>query len=92
MSDTEVTMPGAVSEIGDRTTTSRSIEWYAEGDSRRVAIGGIEVVVKFIGRKGRRARIAIVAPASALFCGCDTQPMSSFLDTMKRTDGDCKVS
>ena len=47
--------------------TCQSIDWYAEGDSRVVEIGGIEVSVRFVGRKGRRARIAITAPAGTVF-------------------------
>ena len=47
--------------------TSRSIDWYAEGESRTVEIGGVVVTVRFVGRKGRRGRIAIEAPAGAAF-------------------------
>ena len=48
-------------------STSRSIDWHAEGESRVVEIDGIKVVVHVVGRKGRRARIMIVAPAGAVF-------------------------
>jgi hypothetical protein len=47
---------------------SQSIDWYHEGESRTVEIGDLYVTVRFIGRKGRRARIALVAPAGASFC------------------------
>ena len=47
--------------------TSQSIDWYAPGQSRTVEINGVHVTVRFVGRKGRRARIAIVAPAGAVF-------------------------
>jgi len=46
---------------------SQSIDWYAEGEERIVEAGGIRVVVRFVGRKGRRARIAITAPAGVAF-------------------------
>ena len=46
---------------------SQSIEWYADGQERIVEAGGIQVVVRLMGRKGRRARIAITAPPGAAF-------------------------
>jgi hypothetical protein len=45
----------------------RSVEWYAEGQSRTVEVDGACIVVRFIGRKGRRGRIEIQAPAGAVF-------------------------
>src|SRR4029453_4983501 len=51
--------------------TSQSIEWYAEGQERTVDVGGVRVTVRFIGRKGRRGRIAIEAPAGAVFRALD---------------------
>jgi len=36
---------------------------YPSGQSRTVEVDGVRVVIKLIGRKGRRARIAIEAPA-----------------------------
>ena len=50
---------------------SQTYDWFSEGQSRTVAVDGIEVVVKFVARKGRRARIAITAPAGAVFRGSD---------------------
>ena len=47
--------------------TSRSVEWYSQGEERVVEIGGVWVAVGFVGRKGRRARIVITAPAGATF-------------------------
>ena len=47
--------------------TSQSIEWYAEGEERVVETDGFQVVVRFVGRKGRRGRIAITAPPGAAF-------------------------
>ncbi len=46
---------------------SQSIDWYAEGEERIVEAGGIEIAVRFVGRKGRRGRIAITAPPGAAF-------------------------
>jgi len=48
-------------------TTSTSIEWYAEGQSRVVEFDGVRVTVRLVGRKGRRARIAITTAAGAVF-------------------------
>jgi len=57
---------------GDNNTapsalTSKSIDWYAEGQSRIVEIDGVRVTVKLIGRKGRRSRILIEASPGAEF-------------------------
>lgn len=46
---------------------SSCTDWYAEGESRVVEAGGVRIVVRFIGRKGRRGRIALEAPAGAVF-------------------------
>ena len=46
---------------------SQAIAWYSEGAVKRVIVGDVEVSVRFIGRKGRRSRIAISAPAGAIF-------------------------
>jgi hypothetical protein len=65
--------PQAPVETNDRTTHSEplarsaSIDWYAEGQARTVEVNGVRVTVRFIGRKGRRGRIAIEAPAGAVF-------------------------
>ena len=50
---------------------SRSIDWYAEGQSHVVEIGDVQVMVRCVGKKGRRARIAITAPAGATFFTVD---------------------
>ena len=47
--------------------TSKSIDWYAEGEGRAVEVDGVIVVVRYLGRKGRRARIIIEAPRGAAF-------------------------
>ncbi|HEX4131446.1 MAG TPA: hypothetical protein VHZ24_15505 [Pirellulales bacterium] len=46
-------------------SSARSIEWYHKGEFRIVEIAGVQIVVRFSGRKGRRARIAIIAPHDA---------------------------
>jgi hypothetical protein len=46
---------------------SQSIDWYAEGEERVVEADGIQISVRFVGRKGRRGRIAITAPPGAAF-------------------------
>lgn len=47
--------------------TSRLIDWFSEGETRIVEVDGVRVVVRFVGRKGRRGRIVIEAPAGATF-------------------------
>jgi hypothetical protein len=47
--------------------TCQSIDWYAEGQSRTVEVGTVQVTIRYVGGKGCRARIAIVAPAGAVF-------------------------
>jgi hypothetical protein len=47
--------------------TSQCIDWYSEGESRIVETAGFQIEVRFVGRKGRRARIAITAPTGAVF-------------------------
>jgi hypothetical protein len=49
------------------SATCQSIDWYAEGESRVVQIGDVRIEVRMVGRGGRRARIAISAPAGAEF-------------------------
>ena len=56
----------------DRAPTSQSIDWYAEGHARDVEVAGVRVTVRFVGRKGRRARIAITGPAGAVFRALDS--------------------
>ena len=51
----------------DQASMSRSIDWYAEGQAREMDVAGQRMTVKFVGRKGRRARIAISGPAGAVF-------------------------
>jgi len=49
--------------------TSVSFDWYSEGEQRVVEVNGVRVVIRYVCRKGRRARIAIEAPAGATFRG-----------------------
>jgi hypothetical protein len=58
---------------GTRTTQCESLDWYAEGESRTVVVDGVQVTVRYVGRKGRRSRIAVVAPAGAAFVGGDVK-------------------
>lgn len=54
--------------IGDKKADqSQMIDWYSEGEERTIEIGEVQVTVRFIGRKGRRGRISVVAPAGAVF-------------------------
>jgi hypothetical protein len=46
---------------------SQAIDWYHEGEERVVEANGVQVIVRFVGRKGRRGRIAITAPPGAAF-------------------------
>jgi hypothetical protein len=58
---------------GPSAETNLSINWYAKGQSRVVEIGDVQVTVRCVDRKGRRARIAIVAPPGASFRSLDAQ-------------------
>jgi hypothetical protein len=56
--------------------TCQSIDWYSEGQVRVVEVAGVRITVRFIGRKGRRGRIAIEAPAGAVFAALnDDKPI-----------------
>lgn len=61
----------------DAKCSCRSVEWYSEGQARTVAVGGVCVTVRFVGRKGRRGRIAITAPPGAVFCATGGEPQNS---------------
>jgi hypothetical protein len=59
-----------------RQPTTSCIDWYAEGQSRVVEVAGVQITVRFVGRKGRRGRIAIEAPAGAVFAALnDDKPI-----------------
>ena len=40
------------------------IDWYHPGQARTVESGGLRITVRFVGRKGRRGRIAITATST----------------------------
>ena len=56
------------------TKGCQCIDWYTEGEERIVEADGIRVVIRFVGRKGRRGRIAITAPPGAAFLAGDRTP------------------
>ena len=56
-------------EVSSAAERCVCIDWYAEGESRTIEVDGVRITVRFIGRKGRRGRIAIEAPAGAVFAG-----------------------
>ena len=58
-------------DVPAEAKTSVCVDWYSEGESKVVFVDGAQVTVRFIGRKGRRGRIAIEAPAGALFMALD---------------------
>ena len=55
----------------DNDQCSQSIDWYAEGQGRTVEVDGVRVTVRLVTRKGRRSRIAITAPAGAVFSSAE---------------------
>jgi hypothetical protein len=71
--ETPVAKPGlstpapAAARRGSIARSSQSTEWYSEGQSRSVEVDGIRITIRFVGRRGRRGRIAIEAPAGAVF-------------------------
>jgi hypothetical protein len=67
MEKREATAGGKVSPQPPEHPTSTSIDWYADGQSRTVECNGVRMTVRFLGRKGRRCRIVIEAPAGAVF-------------------------
>jgi hypothetical protein len=54
-------------DCGCPSSSSQSIDWYSEGESRTVEVEDVRVEVRYVGRKGRRGRIAITAPPGAAF-------------------------
>jgi hypothetical protein len=45
----------------------RCVDWYSEGETRIIECDGVRIVVRYVGRKGRRGRIVIEAPVGASF-------------------------
>jgi len=62
----------AASEPRTDAGRCKSIDWYGEGHSRTVEVDGVRITIRFVGRKGRRGRIAIEAPAGAVFIALDS--------------------
>jgi len=58
---------GNVTAKASEPPTSTCIDWYAEGQSRTVECDGVRMTVRLVGRKGRRCRLVIEAPAGAVF-------------------------
>jgi hypothetical protein len=52
---------------GTEPRTSQCVDWLSVGQGRVVELNGRLVTVRLVGRKGRRARVAIEAPAGAVF-------------------------
>src|SRR5262245_30069496 len=53
------------------THECRSIEWYSDGQARIVEVSDVRIEIRFVGRRGRRCRIAITAPQGAVFAAGD---------------------
>ena len=68
---TDKTTDTASAGQGVAEPASRSIEWFSEGEARTVEAEGVRVTIRFVSRRGRRARILIQAPAGASFYGDD---------------------
>ena len=58
---------GSAQSTAEAKRTSRFIDWYSEGEECVVETHGVRVAIRFVGRKGRRARIMITAPAGSTF-------------------------
>jgi hypothetical protein len=54
-------------------TSSNMIAWFAVGQTCEIAIGGVRVSICLIGQKGRRSRLAVVAPPGATFSSPDSR-------------------
>lgn len=55
----------AENQIVDFIEPVELLDWFSQGESCSLQIGETSVVVRFIGRKGRRARIAVSASQNA---------------------------
>jgi hypothetical protein len=53
--------PQAPSVVPPLVPTCKCLDWYGEGEAKVVEVGGVRIVVRFVGRRGRRGRIAIEA-------------------------------
>jgi hypothetical protein len=71
-------LPTTHTESSVQRSASQSIEWYADGQLRMVEADGIQITIRLVGRKGRRARIAVTAPPGAVFRSVDLNGTDSF--------------
>ncbi len=55
----------------DQEQTSQLIDWFAEGQTVSVEFAGVVMTVRYVCRKGRRARIAITGPARTVYRALD---------------------
>jgi hypothetical protein len=62
---------------GGNSRTCQSIEWYGEGQIRVVEVDGVRITIRFVGRRGRRGRIAITAPPGTLFRSAEVEGRDS---------------
>lgn len=57
---------GSLSDLKHHTLaksgTPQSIEWYSPGQTREFEVDGNRISVRFVERRGRRGRIAVVLP------------------------------
>jgi integrase len=53
-------------EAAASRATRQCVDWFHEGNEV-VEVNGVRITVRFVGRRGRRARMAIEAPARAVF-------------------------
>ena len=56
-----------LTQLRPKEQTCQLIDWFAEGQTFAVEFAGAVVSVRYMCRKGRRARIAITGPAGAEF-------------------------
>lgn len=63
--------PTSPTSDSTRPKVSTCTDWYHEGESREVEVNGLILTVRFVARRGRRARITIMAPPGAMFRGVE---------------------
>ena len=64
---TPKTLPKECPRPANPEPTCRCIDWFAEGESKAVEVAVVRIIVRLVGRRGRRGRIAIEAPDGAVF-------------------------